>query len=141
MHDANFVPRSHRGRLVVRTVLTSQHLARSQHHISLHVAPHYLIFSPSAYDVWFRCRQDIKASIYFIYTIKWSVMQYVIVSPLLCVIGIITQALGVLCVQIYSPHFAEVYIVAIDFVSTRCVLAFFVSFCFAFDLDGVDTVE
>ncbi|KIJ52814.1 hypothetical protein M422DRAFT_242741, partial [Sphaerobolus stellatus SS14] len=41
------------------------------------------------------------------------------VCLVLCVIGIITQALGVLCVQIYSPHFAEVYIVAIDFVSIR----------------------
>ncbi|KIJ43075.1 hypothetical protein M422DRAFT_170381, partial [Sphaerobolus stellatus SS14] len=60
--------------------------------------------------------------IYFMYTIKWSVMQYVIISPLLCVIGIITQALGVLCVQIYSPHFAEVYIVAIDFVSISVAL-------------------
>ncbi|KIJ52815.1 hypothetical protein M422DRAFT_242742 [Sphaerobolus stellatus SS14] len=56
------------------------------------------------------------------YTIKWSVMQYVIISPLLCVIGIITQALGVLCVQIYIPHFAEVYIVAIDFVSISVAL-------------------
>ncbi|KIJ38107.1 hypothetical protein M422DRAFT_259258 [Sphaerobolus stellatus SS14] len=122
MHDANFVPRSHRGRLVVRTVLTSQYLARSQHHISLHVAPHYLIFSPSGYDVWFRCHQDIKARIYFMYTIKWSVMQYVIISSPLCIIGIITQALGVLCVQIYTPHFAEMYIVAIDFVSISVAL-------------------
>ncbi|KIJ42865.1 hypothetical protein M422DRAFT_170543, partial [Sphaerobolus stellatus SS14] len=56
--------------------------------------------------------------IYFMYTIKWCHA----ISPFLCVIGIITQALGVLCVQIYSPHFAEVYIVAIDFVSISVAL-------------------
>lgn len=73
------------------------------------------------------------------YTVKWSVMQYVIVRPgapappavaslraltrprpAVSMVGIITEALGVLCPQSYSPQFAQVYITAIDFVSIRC---------------------
>ncbi|KAF8523464.1 DUF300-domain-containing protein [Hysterangium stoloniferum] len=59
---------------------------------------------------------------YFMYTVKWSVMQYVIVSPSLAVAGIISEAFGVLCRQIYSVHFAQVYITAIDFTSISVAL-------------------
>ncbi|KAF8574754.1 DUF300-domain-containing protein [Ramaria rubella] len=59
---------------------------------------------------------------YFMYTVKWSVMQYVIIRPAVSVAGIITQALGVLCTQSYSPQFAQVYITAIDFISISVAL-------------------
>lgn len=47
------------------------------------------------------------------YTVKWAVMQYVIVRPLVSIAGIVCEALGVLCVESYSPHFAEVYLAAV----------------------------
>ncbi|KAF7376190.1 hypothetical protein MSAN_00034100 [Mycena sanguinolenta] len=34
---------------------------------------------------------------YFMYTVKWSVLQYVIVRPAVSIAGIITQAFNVLC--------------------------------------------
>ncbi|CCM01552.1 uncharacterized protein FIBRA_03610 [Fibroporia radiculosa] len=34
---------------------------------------------------------------YFMYTLKWSVLQYVIIRPVLSIVGIICQAYGVLC--------------------------------------------
>lgn len=72
------------------------------------------------------------------YAVKWSVMQYVIVSPctlflcplsvlnahpwvVLCIVGLISEAFGVLCPQIYSVHFTQVYITSIDFVTIRCI--------------------
>lgn len=84
------------------------------------------------------CVHEVRQA-YFMYTIKWSVMQYVIVRPgmwannvrlmfhysqildppAISVAGIISQAFGVLCTQSYSPHFAQVYLTAIDFVSIR----------------------
>ena len=54
------------------------------------------------------------------YTVKWSVLQYAIVRPLVSIAGIICEAFGVLCEQTYSPHFAEVYLAAVDFVCISC---------------------
>ncbi|KAF8484305.1 DUF300-domain-containing protein [Gautieria morchelliformis] len=59
---------------------------------------------------------------YFMYTVKWSVMQYVIIRPAVSIAGIVTQALGVLCSQSYSPQFAQVYLTAIDFISISVAL-------------------
>ncbi|EIW74213.1 DUF300-domain-containing protein [Coniophora puteana RWD-64-598 SS2] len=60
---------------------------------------------------------------YFMYTLKWSVLQYVIIRPAVSIAGIVTNALGVLCpAGPYSIHFAEVYLEAIDFVSISIAL-------------------
>jgi len=60
---------------------------------------------------------------YFMYTLKWSVLQYVIVRPAVSIAGIICQALNVLCESgSYSVKYAEVYIEAIDFVSISIAL-------------------
>ncbi|GJJ14453.1 hypothetical protein Clacol_008717 [Clathrus columnatus] len=40
----------------------------------------------------------------------------------LCIAGLISQAFGVLCPQIYSVHFAQVYLTSIDFVSISVAL-------------------
>lgn len=56
------------------------------------------------------------------HTVKWSVLQYVIIRPAVSVAGIITQALGVLCSNSYSPKYAQVYITAIDFISISVAL-------------------
>ncbi|PPQ71091.1 hypothetical protein CVT26_011631 [Gymnopilus dilepis] len=60
---------------------------------------------------------------YFMYAVKWSVLQYVIVRPAVSLAGIICQALGVLCEsQGFDAHFANVYLEAVDFVSISVAL-------------------
>ncbi|KIR30611.1 hypothetical protein I309_00749 [Cryptococcus deuterogattii LA55] len=59
---------------------------------------------------------------YFWHALSFSVMQYVILRPLISIIGIICEYYGVLCPEQYSVHFAEVYLDAIDFVSISIAL-------------------
>ena len=64
---------------------------------------------------------------YFMYTVKWAVMQYVIIRPAVSLAGIICQSYGVLCGSIGfgagAIHFANIYLQAIDFVSITWVFA------------------
>lgn len=77
---------------------------------------------------------------YFIWAVKWSVLQvctpcidifgsltrrgsqFVIIKPLLSIASIITEALGLYCAASQSPHFAHVYLEAVDFVSVSIAL-------------------
>ncbi|KAH9934604.1 organic solute transporter Ostalpha-domain-containing protein [Amylocystis lapponica] len=60
---------------------------------------------------------------YFMYTLKWSVLQYIIIRPLLSIAGIICQALGVLCESgSWSFRTASAYISVIDGVSLTIAL-------------------
>jgi len=60
---------------------------------------------------------------YFMYTIKWSVMQYVLIRPAVSIAGIITNAFGLYCESGgYSPHFAYAYLEAVDFISITIAL-------------------
>ena len=77
-----------------------------------------LNLNPNVYRLW---------QPYFMYTVKWAVMQYVILRPAVSIAGIICQAYGVLCESggfgLNSIHFANIYLQAIDFVSITCVFA------------------
>ncbi|KAH9485422.1 Transmembrane protein 184C [Psilocybe cubensis] len=60
---------------------------------------------------------------YFMHTIKWSVLQYVIVRPAISVIGMICQAKGVLCEsEGFNSHFANVYLEVVDLASISVAL-------------------
>ncbi|KAI0073973.1 DUF300-domain-containing protein [Panus rudis PR-1116 ss-1] len=60
---------------------------------------------------------------YFMYTVKWSVLQYVIIRPLLTIVGIICQKKGILCESgSWSLHTAKAYIAVIDFISITVAL-------------------
>lgn len=59
---------------------------------------------------------------YFMYTLKWAVMQYTIFRPACSIAGIITQYYGVLCDSETSIHYASVYIEAVDFASISIAL-------------------
>ncbi|KAJ7647284.1 DUF300-domain-containing protein [Roridomyces roridus] len=60
---------------------------------------------------------------YFMYTLKWSVMQYVVIRPAVSIAGIITQAFNVLCdSEGFNIHFANVYLEAVDFASISVAL-------------------
>ena len=59
------------------------------------------------------------------YTVKWAVLQYVVVRPLVSITGIICEAFNVLCdsagFSLNAVHFANIYLEIIDFFSITCV--------------------
>ncbi|KZO97434.1 DUF300-domain-containing protein, partial [Calocera viscosa TUFC12733] len=59
---------------------------------------------------------------YFMYTLKYSVLQYCFVRPALTIVGIIAEKKGRLCSGSWSPAFASIYIDAIDFASITIAL-------------------
>ncbi|QRV81160.1 Organic solute transporter Ostalpha [Ceratobasidium sp. AG-Ba] len=70
----------------------------------------------------FCCWRYRPTKAYFMYTIKWSVLQYVIIRPAASITGIICEALGVLCQGSWSYKHPSVYLSAIDFVSISIAL-------------------
>ncbi|KAF5376902.1 hypothetical protein D9615_007209 [Tricholomella constricta] len=71
----------------------------------------------------FCCWRYRPTKAYFMYTVKWSVLQYVIIRPLASIAGIICEKFKVLCESAgYSVHYASVYLEAIDFVSISIAL-------------------
>ncbi|KIJ62456.1 hypothetical protein HYDPIDRAFT_182786 [Hydnomerulius pinastri MD-312] len=71
----------------------------------------------------FCCWRYRPTKAYFMYTVKWSVLQYVIIRPACSIAGVICEAFNVLCESgPYSIYFANVYLEAIDFVSISVAL-------------------
>ncbi|CAD6587708.1 MAG: hypothetical protein TREMPRED_004830 [Tremellales sp. Tagirdzhanova-0007] len=70
----------------------------------------------------FNCFRFRASKPYFMHTLSFSVMQYVIIRPLISIIGIICEYYNVLCPQKYSVHFAEAYLDSVDFVSISFAL-------------------
>jgi len=71
----------------------------------------------------FCCWRYRPTKAYFMYTVKWSVLQYVIVRPAVSIAGVICEKLGVLCEsQGHNPHFASFYLSVVDFVSITVAL-------------------
>ncbi|KAJ3507569.1 hypothetical protein NLJ89_g6223 [Agrocybe chaxingu] len=60
---------------------------------------------------------------YFMYTLKWSILQYVIIRPAASIAGIICEKFEVLCHSDgYSWRYAAVYIEVVNFVSISIAL-------------------
>jgi len=71
----------------------------------------------------FCCWRYRPTKAYFMYTVKWSVMQYVLIRPAVSIAGMICQHYNVLCASgPFSVHFAEVYLESVDFVSISIAL-------------------
>ncbi|CAE6406203.1 unnamed protein product [Rhizoctonia solani] len=70
----------------------------------------------------FCCWRYRPTKAYFMYTIKWSVLQYVIIRPSVSIIGIICEALHILCQSSWSYKHPSVYLTAVDFVSISIAL-------------------
>ncbi|GAA6010174.1 hypothetical protein JCM11491_005376 [Sporobolomyces phaffii] len=70
----------------------------------------------------FCCIRFRPSKPYFLHALKWSVLQYSLLRPLISVIEIICQAYDKLCPTHYSVYFAEVYLDAVDFVSISVAL-------------------
>ncbi|XP_006456404.1 hypothetical protein AGABI2DRAFT_228341 [Agaricus bisporus var. bisporus H97] len=60
---------------------------------------------------------------YFMYTVKWSVLQYVIIRPVASIAGIVCENLDVLCKQSgFSFRWAHLYIECVNFISISIAL-------------------
>ncbi|KAE8270922.1 hypothetical protein A4X09_0g1424 [Tilletia walkeri] len=70
----------------------------------------------------FCCWRYRPSKAYFLVLLKWSVLQYVLIRPLLSVAGVILQYYDLLCTQTYSYKYGEVYLAAVDFVSISIAL-------------------
>ncbi|KAI0338800.1 DUF300-domain-containing protein [Trametopsis cervina] len=71
----------------------------------------------------FSCWRYRPTKAYFMYAVKWSVLQYVIIRPLLSIVGIVAQAKGVLCESgSWSFHTAKAYITLFDAISITIAL-------------------
>ncbi|KAL1940982.1 hypothetical protein VTO73DRAFT_7618 [Trametes versicolor] len=71
----------------------------------------------------FCCWRYRPTKAYFMYTLKWSVLQYVILRPLLSIAGIVCEYYGVLCESgPWSFKTAHAYITVIDGVSITIAL-------------------
>ncbi|KAI0312274.1 DUF300-domain-containing protein [Amylostereum chailletii] len=71
----------------------------------------------------FCCWRYRPTKAYFMYTLKWSVLQYVVIRPAVSIAAIICEHYDVLCSSgSYNVHFAEVYLEAIDFISVSIAL-------------------
>ncbi|KAI0628302.1 organic solute transporter subunit alpha/Transmembrane protein [Trametes polyzona] len=71
----------------------------------------------------FCCWRYRPTKAYFMYTVKWSVLQYVILRPLLSIAGIVCEYYGVLCESgPWSFKTAHAYITVIDGVSITIAL-------------------
>lgn len=70
----------------------------------------------------FCCWRYRPSKAYFLFILKWSVLQYVIIRPALSVAGIVLEYYEILCNQSLSPKYGHVYLEAIDFVSISIAL-------------------
>lgn len=71
----------------------------------------------------FCCWRYRPSKAYFMYTVKWSVLQYVIIRPAVSIAGIVCERYNVLCPdESFDPRYAQVYLSAVDFASITVAL-------------------
>lgn len=71
----------------------------------------------------FCCWRYRPTKAYFMYTVKWSVLQYVIIRPLASIAGIISEHYHVLChSEGYTWRYAALWIEIVNFISISIAL-------------------
>ncbi|ORY79345.1 organic solute transporter Ostalpha-domain-containing protein [Leucosporidium creatinivorum] len=70
----------------------------------------------------FCCIRFRPSKPYFTHALKWSVLQYSLLRPLISLAGVITNALDLYCPTGYSVYFSAVYLDSLDFVSISVAL-------------------
>ncbi|KAG8946405.1 hypothetical protein FRC04_011851 [Tulasnella sp. 424] len=70
----------------------------------------------------FGCFRIRPSKPYFMHAVKWAVLQYAILKPLISIISIITEATGVLCDGTWDVHFAYPYLEVVDVISMTTAL-------------------
>jgi len=70
----------------------------------------------------FCCFRYRPSKPYFLIATKWSVLQYVILRPMISATALITDTQKVFCASSYSPHFANLWLTITIFISTTIAL-------------------
>ncbi|KAI7933703.1 hypothetical protein MJO28_006758 [Puccinia striiformis f. sp. tritici] len=70
----------------------------------------------------FCCFRYRPSKPYFLVATKWSVLQYVILRPLISATALITDTQKVFCASSYSPHFANLWLTILIFISATLAL-------------------
>ncbi|PLW35711.1 hypothetical protein PCASD_13131 [Puccinia coronata f. sp. avenae] len=70
----------------------------------------------------FCCFRYRPSKPYFLIATKWSVLQYVILRPVISGTALITDTQKVFCASSYSPHFANLWLTVTIFISTTIAL-------------------
>nr|ODN93168.1 hypothetical protein L203_00437 [Cryptococcus depauperatus CBS 7841] len=70
----------------------------------------------------FLCWRFNPSKPYVWHALIFSVMQFVVLRPLISIAGMICEYCRVLCPGVFSPHYATVYLEAINFVSISIAL-------------------
>ncbi|KAG8913628.1 hypothetical protein FRC01_004452 [Tulasnella sp. 417] len=70
----------------------------------------------------FFCFRIRPSKPYFMHAVKWMVLQYAFIKPLVSLISIITEAAGVFCEGTWDPHFASSYLEVVDVIAMFAAL-------------------
>ncbi|KAG9031846.1 hypothetical protein FS837_002882 [Tulasnella sp. UAMH 9824] len=65
----------------------------------------------------FFCFRIRPSKPYFMHAVKWMVLQYAFIKPLISIISIITEAAGVYCEGVWDAHFASSYLEVVDVIA------------------------
>ncbi|KAI0704728.1 organic solute transporter Ostalpha-domain-containing protein [Earliella scabrosa] len=77
----------------------------------------------SSMPIPFCCWRYRPTKAYFMYTVKWSVLQYIILRPALSIAGIVCEHYGILCESgPWSFKTAHAYLSILDFISISIAL-------------------
>lgn len=76
----------------------------------------------------FCCIHFYTDSWWFLETVKWCVLQYVIIQPILAILGAVLEATGHLCTESYSFKFANVWLKIIEFWSVSLATFILIQF-------------
>lgn len=74
------------------------------------------------------CFHFYTDSWWFLETVKWLVLQYVVIEPVTAVVGAVTEATGHLCEESYSFQFAHVYLTIVQFSSVTLATYMLIQF-------------
>ncbi|EFP89564.1 uncharacterized protein PGTG_15713 [Puccinia graminis f. sp. tritici CRL 75-36-700-3] len=70
----------------------------------------------------FCCFRYRPSKPYFLVATKWSVLQYVILRPMISATALITDTQKAFCASSYSPHFANLWLTILIFISATLAL-------------------
>ncbi|CAG8664801.1 7979_t:CDS:2, partial [Acaulospora colombiana] len=81
-----------------------------------------------SYPFPFGCITYEPKSTSHLFFIKWGVLQYVVINPLITVAALVTETLGVYCAESMSFHFARVYLSIVEFFSVTIAMYALITF-------------
>ncbi|CAG8469707.1 6015_t:CDS:2 [Paraglomus occultum] len=65
---------------------------------------------------------------HWLFWIKWGILQYVIVKPIVTVVAVVLQYHDVLCEESFSPAFGNFWIQVVNFISVSVAMYYLITF-------------